>query len=108
MENVNKIEIEKQEVGKVSETEIAEISVGTGAEIYPPALLENSKYPIDVNKRAIAVRTKNGAVEYFAYPEFVHVKSKLFAFSQKYGKFPEIGMKVYTQTDQSGFEKLVF
>ncbi len=108
MEKIEKIEVNKMEIGKVSETTISEIFVGTGAEIYPSALLENSKYPVDTEKRAIAVHCENGAIEYFSYPEFIHIKNKLFAFQQKYGKFPEVGMKVYTQIDQNGFEKLVF
>ena len=100
----------EQVSGQITATTITDVNVGTTKELLPQKMIDNSKYPIDLNAMCIKVTCDNGAVDYFNLPNdsVIKRKSKLYRFKKTYGKYPELNMQVNTQTDDMGFERIVY
>ncbi|MEM3844875.1 MAG: hypothetical protein QXU98_04150 [Candidatus Parvarchaeota archaeon] len=99
-----------QEAGRVSETQITDVKVDKVKVLMPKEMIENSKYPIDLEADVCMITCENGAVEYMNLPndKIIKPKSKLYKFVNKYNAMPHRGQHVYTQIDVNGFERLLY
>lgn len=102
-------DLHEAKAGDITPTEVVSVERGKARDLMPDELLENSRYPVDLDSDIVKVVCANGAVDYFNVPKdgILKTKNKLARYKRTYGVLPARGAKVNTMIDENGFNRLL-